>query len=326
MPAAADHHVGAGAVGHARAPGGQPGDLVVVGVDAVRHPRPVGPPPAVLEVLDGPAAEGAEAERVLVGVLGQVGVEADVEPLGQLGRAPHEVGRDRERRARRQRDPDHRPRRGVVVAGHRLLAGGEDRVVVLHDRVGREAAVLLRQRHRAPGRVEADPEVAGRGDLGAQQVAASGRVDVEVVGRRRAPAQRQLGQAHPGGDVRGLLVEQRPARVQRGEPVEQRRPGGGPERPGEVLVDVVMGVDQARRDQAAVGPQGPLGGRRRSSSRPPTATTKPSRQATQPPASSRRSSSIVTTRSAPATSRSTGPPAGSVTSRPSRRSRTGCRP
>ena len=72
------------------------------------------------------------------------------------------VGRDREGRARRQRDAHHRARRAVVVAGHLRLALGQDGVVVLHDVVGRQAAVLLRQAHRAPRRVEAHPEVAGR--------------------------------------------------------------------------------------------------------------------------------------------------------------------
>ena len=47
----------------------------------------------------------------------------------------------------------------------------------------------------------------------------------------------------------------RPAGIERGEPVEQRAAGGGQIGAGEVLVDVVMGVDEARRDQAAVGPQ-----------------------------------------------------------------------
>ena len=42
--------------------------------------------PTVLEVLDGAAPELLGRERVLVGVLGQVGVQPDVEPLGQLGR------------------------------------------------------------------------------------------------------------------------------------------------------------------------------------------------------------------------------------------------
>ena len=53
--------------------------------DAVAHPADV------LEMLDGAPAEDVLGEAVLVGVLGQVGVQADVEPLGQLGGAPHQL-------------------------------------------------------------------------------------------------------------------------------------------------------------------------------------------------------------------------------------------
>ena len=81
----------------------------------------------------------------------------------------------------------------------------------------------------------------------------------------------------PGRDVRRLLVEQRPPGVQRGEPVEQRAAGGGQIGPGEVLVDVVVRVDQARRDQAAVGPQRPRRRPAASSAGPPTAVTNPPR-------------------------------------------------
>ena len=91
----------------------------------------------------------------------------------------------------------HRPVAAVVVAGDGLLAGGEDLVVVGHHVVGRQPAVLLAQRHRAARRVEAHAEVGRRGDLGRQQVAGAARVQVEVVGRRRAARQRQLGEADP---------------------------------------------------------------------------------------------------------------------------------
>ena len=51
------------------------------------------------------------------------------------------------------------PGAAVVVPADEPLGVGEDRVVVLHHRVGRQAAVLLRQAHRAPGRVEPQPEL-----------------------------------------------------------------------------------------------------------------------------------------------------------------------
>ena len=82
--------------------------------------------------------------------------------------ARHQRRRDAERRARRQRDPDHRASGdAVVVRAHQPLRVGEDLVVVLDDGVGRQPAVLHRQLHRAAGRVEAHAELAGRRDLGA---------------------------------------------------------------------------------------------------------------------------------------------------------------
>ena len=61
----------------------------------------------------------------------------------------------------------------VIAAGARSWCAatsrsrvGEDLVVVLHDRVRGQPAVLHRQRHRAAGRVEPEAQLAGRRDLG----------------------------------------------------------------------------------------------------------------------------------------------------------------
>ena len=142
------------------------------------------------------------------------------------------------------------PCSAIVVRGDRGLAGGEDLVVVGDHVVGRQAAVLLAQRHRAARRVEADAELAGGGDLGAEQVAGAARVQVEVVGRGRAPAEGQLGQTDERAGVHRLLVDPPPQRVQRLQPAEQRLVGHRRVGPGEVLVQVVVGVDQPGRHQA----------------------------------------------------------------------------
>src|SRR5262245_31475116 len=136
---------------------------------------------------------------------------------------------------------------------HEAFAVGEDLVVVLHDRVGREPAVLLRQAHRPSRRMEPHAELLRGPDLGTDQVAAAARVHVEVIGARRAATERELGQPDPRRHVRRFLVEQRPARVQRGEPLEQRAVDRRPVTSREVLVDVVVRVDEARRDKATVG-------------------------------------------------------------------------
>ena len=224
----------------------EPGDLGLVRIDAVRDPAAIGHPPDRLEVVDRAAAELLRREGVLVGILGEVRVQPHVEPLGELGRPPHQLGRHAERRARRERDAHHRARRSVVVHRDQPLGVGEDLVVVLHDRVGREPTVLLRQAHRPARRMEPHAELGRGSDLGADQVAAAAGMHVEVIGGRRAPAERELGEPDPGRDVRGLLVEAAPERIQRGQPVEERGDRRGPIGAGEVLVDVVMGVDEAR--------------------------------------------------------------------------------
>jgi hypothetical protein len=152
---------------------------------------------------------------------------------------------------RRQRDPDARARRRVVVAVDRLGAGGEDRVAVFDDVVGRQAAGALAEVHRAAARVEADADRARGVDLDAQQVARVAGEDVVVVGRRRAPRPRELGEpgARRGGD--GRVVDVLPDRVERDEPLEQRRLLRVAARG--VLVEVVVAVDEAGRGQASGG-------------------------------------------------------------------------
>ena len=242
--------VGAGAVGDAHAGAAEPGDLGGVGADAVRHPGAVAHPADVLEQVDGPAPEGGEGEFVVLVVLGEVGVEPDVEALGERGGVGHQLGCDGERRARGESEAHHRTVGGVVVPGDEALGRGEDLVVVAHDVVGRQPAVLLGHVHRAMGGVEAHAEVAGGLDLGADQVAGAFRVEVQVVGGGRAAAEGQLGQTHPRRDVGGLLVDAAPLRVQRLQPAEQRRRRHRRPRPGQVLEEVVVGVHQARCDEA----------------------------------------------------------------------------
>ena len=53
------------------------------------------------------------------------------------------------------------------------------------------------------------PELACGGDLRRQQVAGAARVQVEVIGRRGAAAERQFGQADERAGVHRLLVDRR---------------------------------------------------------------------------------------------------------------------
>ena len=121
------------------------------------------------------------------------------------------------------RDAQHRAGRRVVVAVDRGLAGGQDR------RRG------PRPRRRAAGRRRDGPGPSTRGTGGsasrsraaasisaAEQVAAAAREDVVVVGRGRAA--RRASAASPPRAARptDVLVDARPDRVQRREPLEQR--------------------------------------------------------------------------------------------------------
>ena len=103
-----EDQVAARAVGDADAGRAEPRDLVGVRHHAVGDPRAVGAPAGAFEVLHRPAAERRERELVVLGVLGEVGVQAHVESLGELGRAHHQLLGDGERRARRERDAHHR--------------------------------------------------------------------------------------------------------------------------------------------------------------------------------------------------------------------------
>ena len=205
------------------------------------------------------------------------------------------------------------PWRAVVVAADGLLAGGEDVVVVGHDVVGRQAAVLLRQRHRAARRVEAHAEVArrrrSRRRAGRRRRAGGGRGGRSRSCTRTGPARRGRptptgtpprcrGAAHSGySDCNqpnsGLSVIGGYARVR-----FWNRWWWVLTRPG--VTRQPAGVDR-RASPAAAAPV-------------PTALTSPSVMATQPPAelargrrpSSPRSGRRLTTRSATAAGRRRG--------------------
>ena len=79
-----------------------------------------------------------------------------------------------------------------------------------------------------------------------------------MIGAGGAAAQRQLAQPDPRRHVGRFLVQPAPHRIQGTQPLEQvtaQRRGKGA---GQVLVEMVMGVDQSRRHQAAPGIDHPL--------------------------------------------------------------------
>ena len=68
------------------------------------EPCPVRHPASALEVLRRAAAVDLQRERIVLGVFGEVRVQADIESFGELGRTHHQLLGHRERRARSQRD------------------------------------------------------------------------------------------------------------------------------------------------------------------------------------------------------------------------------
>ena len=150
-------------------------DLGVVEVHAVRQPHVVAEPAELVEVVDGAHAEALLTEALLVERLGQMRMQAHAATARQLGGIGHQPARHRERRARRERDPHHRTRRWVVETADRGLAGGQDRIAVLDDLVGRKAAIRAPEIHRAAAGVKPQADRRGGADL-----------DLEEVARRRA--------------------------------------------------------------------------------------------------------------------------------------------
>ena len=162
----------------------------------------------------------------------------------------------------------------------RLGRRGQRVVRVLDDLVGRQPARRTAEVHRAPAGMKPQPDRRGAGDLRLERIPAAvpgrgrrpgspaRREDVVVIGAGAAPGQGQPAQSGRGrrADVRGL--DPGPDRIQLGEPVEQD--GLLCAALGEPLVQVVVGIDQARGGQAAgaVDPARPGPRGRRSRARP----------------------------------------------------------
>jgi hypothetical protein len=127
----------------------------------------------------------------------------------------------------------------------------QDRRLFLDEAVGRQAAPALAQAHRPARGVEADADPLRGGDRIVERHAIGEQI--EVIRAQRAAGQRQLGQAELGGGEDILRPIAAPDRIEHLEPVEQR----GVDRPrqgaGQRLEQMMMGVDQPRRDHAAGG-------------------------------------------------------------------------
>ena len=206
-------------------------------------------PPEALEVLDRRAPVELAAVRLLLDGLGEVRVEHEAEPPRERRRLLHQPSGDRERRARRDGDLHARSGPALVEGAVEPLGLGEHRVELLDELVGRQAAVRDAEVHRAARRDEAHAELARRLDLGLEDAGPAAREDVVVVEDGRAAGERQLGEPRARGCVLRLRVDPGPDRIQLAEPREEVGLLGPRAREG--LVEVVVRVDEARRDDGA---------------------------------------------------------------------------
>ena len=135
-----------------------------------------------------------------------------------------------------------------------------DLVHCLDHAVRRQAAVLAAQVHAAPGADHADAQLLRGGELGADQVPAAGREDIVVVKAGGAAVLHQLPHAGEGAEAHRLLVQSLPDLVEGGEPVEELQVLHLGQIPGEDLIEVVVGVDQAGIAPAAAPVDDRVGG------------------------------------------------------------------
>ena len=129
--AGGEDHVRGRAMAHRRPVPAEPGDLVVVEMDAVRQPDPVVEPAALLEIVDRPAAEGARGTTPPRRSSRRDGCAAGSQALGEAepSRIRRLVTENGEQGARAI--CSIAPSAAIVVAAEHPLAVGQDRVLVL---------------------------------------------------------------------------------------------------------------------------------------------------------------------------------------------------
>ena len=127
---------------------------------------------AALHQGHGAHAVLLQAERVLVRGFGEVRVQPHPVAARQPGGFPHEVFRHGERAAGSEHELPHAQRVGVVEFPDDPLAVGQDRVRVLHHAVRGQAPVLPAQRHGAPRRRKAHPQLLRRLELARHEIPA----------------------------------------------------------------------------------------------------------------------------------------------------------
>ncbi len=218
-------------------------------VHHVRVPHVGSEPAQLLREFDRPAAEPLDAVAFLVERLGQMRVRMHAVTARERDALAHQVGRDGERRARRDDDARHRETAGVVMRLDRALRVGEDRGLVFDHGIGRQTALRAADRHRAARGVKAQADLARDFDLIVDAAAVGPQVG--VIARRRATGEQQFGTCDGGRAAQGGGRQPRPDRIERDEPIEQLDVLRAGNRARQRLKEVVMGIHESRNDDAA---------------------------------------------------------------------------
>jgi hypothetical protein len=174
-----------------RSRAGKQRDLGRIELNAVRVPHPARSSPD-LRIIAGAATEFLEAVAHIVGVFGQW--VCIITPLSRASGAHHQLAADRKRRTRRHAHAHHR-----AIGGRRGMRRSPDHVVQngasASTRLSGGRPPRLAHAHRPARGVKADADGL-RGGNRVFQPHAIGK-QIEMVGRKRAARQRQLGQPQP---------------------------------------------------------------------------------------------------------------------------------
>ena len=88
-------------------------------------------------------------DRITRNMLSQIENDLASPSVGTLEYLPQKFRRDRERRARRERDLPHGAERGIVIRFNEACGVSHDLIDRLHNRIWRQTAILDGQIHRA---------------------------------------------------------------------------------------------------------------------------------------------------------------------------------
>ena len=190
-------------------------------MDAVRQPCLVMQPAAIFEIIERSLAEGFDAKAIFVMGFGQMRMQAAAALFGERCRVAHQFARDREWRAGGEGDFDQGLIAGFVMGFDGALAVFQDRVMILHDAVRRQAAVFLAEVHRAAIERHAHAKRAGFFGLNVHGVFKACGEDIVMIGRAGDAGHHQFGQGKAGGKAEGIRFQSCPNRIKRFQPGEQ---------------------------------------------------------------------------------------------------------